>query len=456
MTELLQNNFPWLVTAGAALATSWRYFLMLFSWVRSLVIVKVKIQNHTTRAVILEHFNKTMKRSKYNDFSYNIDTRFIHSVGRSLYVVMKTIGFSAIYYKGGFPILVSAPGTDSERSKSDSAMTITFLRGTLNIEDEMKLAAESLNRQLIDSPLSNNRYRNRRHFGTNGYRDRDRGNLAQKEASEPPSFHDERIQEPLNFSRSDLLPDIEHSVYHGLAYSQKIKDQIGYIKHWKNSMKWFHQRGIPWTRSIRLRGKPGTGKTSFAKAVAKDLNMPIHILDLSSMSNEELVNAWEQVVGDAPSIALFEDIDRLFNEKGEFLLENLTLDCLLNCLSGVGDSDGVLTITTVNFPERLDPALGVIDETGKSTRPGRLDFEIVFEELDLDCRRQIAGRILDEYPEIMQQVIREGEGDTGAQFTQRCCQKATELYWEGFKGTERVSQALKDAMAMSYVGEVRQ
>jgi SpoVK/Ycf46/Vps4 family AAA+-type ATPase len=148
-------------------------------------------------------------------------------------------------------------------------------------------------------------------------------------------------------------------------------------------------------------------------------------------------------VSDAPSIALFEDLDRLFDENKKFILKDLTLDCLLNCMSGVSDSSGVLTISTVNFPDRLDIALGVIDENGKSTRPGRLDFEIVFDELDEKCRYEIAMRILDDYPTWIPEVVKAGNGDTGAQFTNRCCELATELYWKNFEKDQRLKEELK-------------
>ncbi len=434
-TTFLTANFPWIFTASALIGTTWRYIRMVFSWVRGLAITRVHINDHQTVYKVQGYLNSTMKPAKFNDVNFRISSKFVWTRKRSLHVAYKNFGSGTLFFdKRGFPLLVTGAKGDKERNEGTATMVVTFIRGTFDFEELIKAVANKTNEDLQASGSDDfQRFRVRRHFGygKNGRNDH-------KSPSEVISGRDQSMAQdeelsytPLNFTKEELAPLKRTKPFSGLSYTEEIKKKIEYIKHWKNSSDWFNNRNIPWTRSIRLRGKPGTGKTSFARAIAYELNMPIHIIDLTTMTNEELTNAWAEVVGDAPSIALFEDIDRLFNEKKEFILKDLTLDCLLNCISGVSEANGVLTVTTVNFPERLDIALGVIQD-GKSTRPGRLDFEIVFEELTEKCRREIASRILDEYPEVRERIIREGDGDTGAQFTQRCCEAATDLYWASF------------------------
>lgn len=77
----------------------------------------------------------------------------------------------------------------------------------------------------------------------------------------------------------------------------------------------------------------------------------------------------------------------------------------------------------------IDEALGVPDGRGSSTRPGRVDRAVELKELDAACRRRLAERILEHCPDEIQRLVIEGEGDTGAQFQDRCAQVALARYW---------------------------
>jgi adenylate kinase family enzyme len=447
----LASNFPWILTATAIMGTTWRYVLMVFSWIRGLLITRVHIQDHNTTWRLTGYFATEMKPAKFSDANYKIGNRYVYRVKRSMFVAFKTFGNGTLYFHkdSKFPILVTGAKGDKDRNEGMASMTVTFVRGTFSFEKLVVDVANKANAESLNKEDRHDRFRVRKHFGTATRARRGSELKSSNNAPDVAESHDsqeERSLLPLNFTQADFMPEKETKSFAGLSYSPEILKKIDYIRHWKKSAEWFNKRNIPWTRSIRLRGGPGTGKSSFARAIAYDLNMPIHIIDLSTMTNEELSETWDDVVRDAPSIALFEDIDRLFDKDKMFIPKELTLDCLLNCISGVSESNGVLTITTVNFPERLDIALGVIQEDGKSSRPGRLDFEIVFNELSEDCRRDIASRILDEYPEEMERIIGEGSGDTGAQFTQRCTEAATNLYWAAF---DREALELNKSMSLS-------
>jgi len=64
-----------------------------------------------------------------------------------------------------------------------------------------------------------------------------------------------------------------------------------------------------------------------------------------------------------------------------------------------------------------------------STRPGRIDRALELKELTEECRLKIAGRILKDSPEHINEIAKNGAGDTGAQFQERCTQIALERYW---------------------------
>ena len=178
-----------------------------------------------------------------------------------------------------------------------------------------------------------------------------------------------------------------------------------------------------------MHGPPGTGKTAFIRAVAQDLDLPIHVFDLATFYNDELKKAWNNMKSSAPCIALFEDIDSVFvgrdpiNEKIV-----LTFDALLNCVDGVERSDGVMLFATTNRLSTLDSALGGQAE-GQLSRPGRINESVLFDILDEDGRKLIANRTLGDWPEIARHAVIRGQGDTGDQFERRCIDLAQELFW---------------------------
>jgi mitochondrial chaperone BCS1 len=53
------------------------------------------------------------------------------------------------------------------------------------------------------------------------------------------------------------------------------------IVEWKNSHKWYSDRGIPYRRGYLLYGPPGSGKTSFIMALAGCLGYNICVLNLA-------------------------------------------------------------------------------------------------------------------------------------------------------------------------------
>ena len=105
-----------------------------------------------------------------------------------------------------------------------------------------------------------------------------------------------------------------------------------------------------------------------------------------------------------------------------------------NNIDGIEKTNGLFTVITTNKIDKLDDALGIPREnqngTMISTRPGRIDRAIELKELDEDCRKKIAKRILCDFPDKTSVMVKKGEGDTGAQFQERCMQLALKLYWE--------------------------
>jgi SpoVK/Ycf46/Vps4 family AAA+-type ATPase len=85
----------------------------------------------------------------------------------------------------------------------------------------------------------------------------------------------------------------------------------------------YEKIGVPYRRGYLLYGAPGCGKSSFIKALASELNIPICILDLTG-SQPLSDSGLQKLVNSAPqkSIILIEEVDTLFVSKEEKASEN--------------------------------------------------------------------------------------------------------------------------------------
>lgn len=150
-----------------------------------------------------------------------------------------------------------------------------------------------------------------------------------------------------------------------------------------SSSEWYSRRGIPYRRGYLLHGPPGTGKSSFVKALAGHLDYNICLLNLGEgiMTDDRLLHLLT-VLPDR-SILLLEDIDAIIppSAGGSFQPRSkdasqvssgatrVTLSGLLNALDGVASAEDRILFMTTNHYERLDPAL---------LRPGRIDVQQYF------------------------------------------------------------------------------
>lgn len=154
-----------------------------------------------------------------------------------------------------------------------------------------------------------------------------------------------------------------------------IKDISTYLD--PKSKAWYSDRGIPYRRGYLLFGPPGTGKTSFATALAGHFRLEMYVL---SMSAEGLTDAGlETIFGSLPSrsVIVLEDVDsagiirETMSSKGKKgkSQKGVTLSGLLNAIDGPASAEGRILLMTSNSPDALDPAL---------IRPGRIDRKILF------------------------------------------------------------------------------
>ncbi|MDO5557709.1 MAG: ATP-dependent zinc metalloprotease FtsH [Clostridia bacterium] len=153
----------------------------------------------------------------------------------------------------------------------------------------------------------------------------------------------------------------------------------------------FNQMGAKIPRGVLLCGKPGTGKTLIAKAIAGEAAVPF-----ISMSGSEFIEMFaglgasrvrklfEKAKKIAPCIIFIDEIDAIGSRRssgnGAESENNQTLNQLLVEMDGFDREETIIVLAATNRPEMLDKAL---------LRPGRFDRQIVIALPDLNGREDI-------------------------------------------------------------------
>jgi len=174
---------------------------------------------------------------------------------------------------------------------------------------------------------------------------------------------------------------------------------------------WFRRFRLPFRRGYLLYGPPGNGKTSVARAMASHPNLRAFSIDFSNeeLHNDALTELFEAASHAAPSLVIFEDLERLYGNEDEGQNRTrITLQHLLNCLDGLGSKDGTIVVATANKPETLGPAI--------LRRPGRFDrvVQLALPSLKLRCE-YITKLSTNLEPLIVQAAAAESAGFSFAQ-----------------------------------------
>ncbi len=402
----------------------------------SLVLQEAELEGQLL-GVVLRYLWANGRSLSLGNKMYGSSDHFVAPANKKMTVEYERLGKAQTFiYKGAILFVGMKEGTHRD------SPVVSFFRGTVDLEALICDAVTAYNEYKggVDSAR---RFGIHRHHGMAAARSK--SNRENEKTSNRYLFHDPDSEEdlyqhrPLKWKLEDLVPPVPEAPFAHLVYSPEVTAFYESIDLWLKSKEWYKTRTIPWRMSGLLKGPPGSGKTSFVRATAQQLDLPIHVLDLASMSNSDLIENWDEAASKAPCVILLEDLDRIFDEtknithSSKFSFESgITLDCLLNCISGVDTHDGVLLIATANYVDRLDAAL---------LRPGRLDQHVYFGELDDKGRTLIAARILAGFESEIPAIVDAGKGETGAAFERRCQDHALRLFWAKERGVVLADRA---------------
>lgn len=174
---------------------------------------------------------------------------------------------------------------------------------------------------------------------------------------------------------------------------------MNYLEGFLEQEEQYVDLGIPYRTGVLLSGRPGSGKSSTASAIAFELGLDIYFITLSSVSSDEdLISLMEAVP--PRSIVILEDIDiakatKARTDEGH---GGVTMSGLLNSLDGMVSPHGVITLMTTNYRDSMDDAI---------TRPGRVDLEEEITDIDDYQLREICQHFLGYVPEGLPTVTQD-------------------------------------------------
>ena len=168
---------------------------------------------------------------------------------------------------------------------------------------------------------------------------------------------------------------------------ESVQDIVDYLR----DPDKYARYGARMPRGILLHGKPGTGKTLMARAMAGEAGVPFYAVNGSDfvqmyvgVGASRVRDLFRKAREAGKGVVFIDEIDALGKKRSDGLGGNdereQTLNALLTEMQGFSEDSGVVVIAATNRPDTLDDAL---------LRPGRFDRRVEISLPDINARKQI-------------------------------------------------------------------
>jgi Cdc6-like AAA superfamily ATPase len=199
-----------------------------------------------------------------------------------------------------------------------------------------------------------------------------------------PGSGSERIEPtvPIGTDTNRFVPRVETLSGYGEARAWGLE--------LKEDLALWHAGKLGWadmSAKLLLSGPPGTGKTTFARALCNTLQVPMLATSVAAWMEPGYLGdvlirmnaAFAEAEATKPAILFIDEIDGINTRgsSGEWTTYwDQIVNRLLELLDGTSQTDGVVVIGATNNPDRIDKAL---------LRSGRLEKHIVIPKPDTEA-----------------------------------------------------------------------
>lgn len=177
-----------------------------------------------------------------------------------------------------------------------------------------------------------------------------------------------------------------------VAGLQEEKEDLAEIVDFLKNPGKYTSVGARIPKGVLLDGRPGTGKTLLAKAVAGEAGVPFFSISGSDfvemfvgVGASRVRDLFAEAKKNAPCIVFIDEIDAVARRRGTGMggghdEREQTLNQLLVEMDGFGVNEGIIVMAATNRVDILDPAI---------LRPGRFDRKITVSAPDVGGREEI-------------------------------------------------------------------
>ncbi len=201
----------------------------------------------------------------------------------------------------------------------------------------------------------------------------------------------EALKETTPSALREIFSEIPDVTWQDVGGLEEVKERLTEIIQWPfENKELFEKADTEPPKGVLLHGKPGTGKTLLAKAVAHEVRANFISVNASNFiskwvgeAENKITEVFKKARQAAPCVLFFDEIDALTPRRGESegnqVLERVVSQLLVE-LDGTEELHGVVVIGATNRPDIIDPAL---------LRSGRLEVQMELPEPDSEAREEI-------------------------------------------------------------------